>query len=149
MFFNCQDPKQDPALYVRIPKELLDRDPDPALVGDTHAAHILIKQQRKNWALPQVHCLREKIYQSPKSEPEIRARNLSPKSEPEIRARNQSPSNAWVPLPQLLSIFVEKVWRLRKPKLLVSMIGSSFDFDMNGEDRLQVPQKSPTAAKEP
>jgi hypothetical protein len=54
-----------------------------------------------------------------------------------------------VPLPQLLSIFVEKVWRLRKPKLLVSMIGSSFDFDMNGEDRLQVPQKSPTAAKEP
>ena len=40
------------------------------------------------------------------------------------------------------------MWRLRKPKLLVSMIGSSFDFDMNGEDRLQLLNGLMNVAKE-
>ena len=31
-----------------------------------------------------------------------------------------------------------QVWGLRRPQLLISMIGSSFDFDMKGEDRIRL-----------
>lgn len=51
-------------------------------------------------------------------------------------------------LPSMLAFFAERVWCLKAPKLLISMIGSSTDFEMNVLHRNQVLSEVMTVAKE-
>ena len=41
-----------------------------------------------------------------------------------------------------------QVWNLRRPQVVISMLGSTFDFDMDGEDRIKLLNDLMLVAKE-
>jgi len=56
-------------------------------------------------------------------------------------------TRSWA-LPQLLAFFAERVWCIKPPKLLISLIGSTTDFEMNVIERNQILNEVMNVAKE-
>ena len=121
------DPKRDPALYVRITKELLNKDLSSPENGKA-------PEETGVWGVGGVGGVGEG------------QKRVAEDFERECLERSQRRAN-WA-LPKLLSYFVQKVWNLEKPQMFISIIGSSFDFDMNDEDRIMLLNQLMTVAKE-
>jgi hypothetical protein len=67
--------------------------------------------------------------------------------DPVAQDQNELPGAHW-PLPHLLAFFAERVWNLKPPKLVISMVGSSQAFEMNVLDRNAIFHEVMNVAKE-
>jgi len=67
--------------------------------------------------------------------------------DPVAQDQNELSGARW-PLPHLLAFFAERVWNLKPPKLVISVVGSSTDFEMNVLDRNAIFHTVMNVAKE-